>query len=161
MSVLVELTQRLRQRLELASPEIETAAGALADAAVGEADKAEFLRALSDKGETAAEVAAFSERIVVPEGSFEMIVEDICMGTHPNTAFCVGENGIDLQAGLGVHAIPRRRTGWSMETVEPLLIEAIGPPVVGSYPHISVRRRGHRREIVARKRVGISRVVEK
>lgn len=60
MSVLVELTQRLRQRLELASPEIEAAAGALADAGVGEADKAEFLRALADKGETAAELAAFA-----------------------------------------------------------------------------------------------------
>jgi anthranilate phosphoribosyltransferase len=60
MSVLVELAQRLRQGLELSSPEIEAAAGALADAAVVDSDKADFLRALADKGETAAELAAFA-----------------------------------------------------------------------------------------------------
>lgn len=60
MSVLAELTDRLSNKLELSSPEVEAAAGALAEAEVGDAEKAAFLRALSDKGETAAEMAAFA-----------------------------------------------------------------------------------------------------
>ncbi len=60
MAVLPDLTLRLRQNLELSGPEVEGAAGALADANLGDAEKADFLRALADKGETVAEVAAFA-----------------------------------------------------------------------------------------------------
>ncbi|MCX6938215.1 MAG: anthranilate phosphoribosyltransferase [Verrucomicrobia bacterium] len=57
---LVELTQQLRQTRELQPTEVESAASALAEAGVEEGVKAEFLRALSDKGETAGELAAFA-----------------------------------------------------------------------------------------------------
>jgi anthranilate phosphoribosyltransferase len=63
MSVLADLTSRLRQNLELTAAEVESAAAALAEAAGDGADdalKADFLRALADKGETAAELAAFA-----------------------------------------------------------------------------------------------------
>jgi anthranilate phosphoribosyltransferase len=60
LDVLPELTRQLRRLHELTAAEVEMAAAALAEAEVGEADKAEFLRALSDKGETAAELAAFA-----------------------------------------------------------------------------------------------------
>ncbi len=57
---LVELTQQLRQARELQPTEVDLAASALAEAGVEEGVKAEFLRALSDKGETAGELAAFA-----------------------------------------------------------------------------------------------------
>jgi anthranilate phosphoribosyltransferase len=61
MTTLAELTLRLRQLNELDHHAVQAAAGQLAEPAVSDADKADFLRALSDKGETAAEVAAFAE----------------------------------------------------------------------------------------------------
>lgn len=60
MSQLEPLTARLRAGEDLVPPEIATAAFALATADVAEEPKAEFLSALADKGETAAEVAAFA-----------------------------------------------------------------------------------------------------
>lgn len=60
LHTLVALTQQLRQARELQTSEVELAAAALAEAGVEEGVKAEFLRALSDKGETAAEIAAFA-----------------------------------------------------------------------------------------------------
>lgn len=62
MAALSELTLRLRQGLELGPAEIAAAAAALAEPSdeTGDADKAEFLRALADKGETPAEIAAFA-----------------------------------------------------------------------------------------------------
>jgi anthranilate phosphoribosyltransferase len=63
MSELHELTPRLRQGLELSAAEVASAAAALTEATddSGDAVKVEFLRALSDKGETAAEIAGFAE----------------------------------------------------------------------------------------------------
>ncbi len=61
MSVLFDLLPRLRNRSELAAAEVEAAADALAEAGVADTEKADFLRALADKGETAAELAAFAK----------------------------------------------------------------------------------------------------
>jgi anthranilate phosphoribosyltransferase len=60
MVSLDELTHGLRQRIDLDLAAVEAAAEALALEAVSDTDKADFLRALSDKGETAAELAAFA-----------------------------------------------------------------------------------------------------
>lgn len=60
MSQLEALTPRLRAGEELTSDEVAAAAAALAAPETPEAAKAEFLSALADKGETAAEVAAFA-----------------------------------------------------------------------------------------------------
>jgi anthranilate phosphoribosyltransferase len=60
MSELAELTHRLLARQELTSAEVASAAAALASAEVADDGKAAFLIALGDKGETAAEVAAFA-----------------------------------------------------------------------------------------------------
>lgn len=57
---LAPLTARLAEGRELSAAEIETASAALADPGPSDEAKAAFLRALSDKGETAAEVAAFA-----------------------------------------------------------------------------------------------------
>jgi len=60
MSELAELTRRLSASQELTSAEVATAAAALASPEVADEGKAAFLIALGDKGETAAEVAAFA-----------------------------------------------------------------------------------------------------
>lgn len=57
---LAPLTARLAARQDLSAEEVTAAAGALAAAEVPEAAKAAFLTALSDKGESVAEVAAFA-----------------------------------------------------------------------------------------------------
>lgn len=61
MASLAELTQGLQQRADLDVAAVRFAADALAHEAVADAEKADFLRALGDKGETAAELAAFAE----------------------------------------------------------------------------------------------------
>lgn len=62
MDALADLTLRLAQGLDLSATEVATAAADLAQPpeAVPDAIKTGFLRALSDKGETAAEIAAFA-----------------------------------------------------------------------------------------------------
>ena len=60
MSELSLLTAKLADRRDLAADEVRVAAHALAEAAVPESEKAAFLTAFADKGETAAEVAAFA-----------------------------------------------------------------------------------------------------
>ena len=60
LTELANLTHQLRQLRELLAAEVETAAAALADPLVADSEKAGFLRALTDKGETGAEVAAFA-----------------------------------------------------------------------------------------------------
>ncbi len=60
MPELAELTRRLQARQELTSAEVAGAAAALASAEIADESKATFLIALGDKGETAAELAAFA-----------------------------------------------------------------------------------------------------
>lgn len=61
MPTLTDLTGLLAAGTDLTPPQVEGAAAALASPDVGESEKAAFLIALADKGETAAEVAAFAE----------------------------------------------------------------------------------------------------
>jgi len=56
-----DLIARARSAHELSPEEVSIAARALVDPAVSETSKADFLRALAVKGETAAEVAAFAK----------------------------------------------------------------------------------------------------
>jgi anthranilate phosphoribosyltransferase len=60
MCALIELTSRLRALHDLSAPEVEAAVAALASPVGDDETKAAFLRALADKGESAAEIAAFA-----------------------------------------------------------------------------------------------------
>ena len=60
MSDIIALTAKLQALQELSSAEVESAAAALASPDAGDDVKAGFLIALSDKEETAAEIAAFA-----------------------------------------------------------------------------------------------------
>lgn len=68
--ILPDLTQALRAERELTSPEVAAAASALLEEGGNAADKADFLRSLSAKGESVAEITgfveAFLERAVDP-----------------------------------------------------------------------------------------------
>jgi len=70
MSMLAELTRPLSERQELTAEAIVSAASELASPDIPDAEKADFLSALSQKGETAQEVAgfarAFRERAIDP-----------------------------------------------------------------------------------------------
>lgn len=61
MNDLIPLTSLLRERVELDRSAVHRAAAALAAPEVSEIDKADFLRALDEKGETPGEVAAMAE----------------------------------------------------------------------------------------------------
>jgi anthranilate phosphoribosyltransferase len=60
MTLLADLILQLRDKHDLCGEAVETAAARLADPGVADDVKADFLRALADKGETSAEVAAFA-----------------------------------------------------------------------------------------------------
>jgi anthranilate phosphoribosyltransferase len=60
-----ELIDRLRRREDLTCVEIEVAVAALVASEVAEGAKADFLKALRNKGETAAEIAAFAKALVI------------------------------------------------------------------------------------------------
>ena len=60
MPDLIELTARARASQELSANDVETAASLLASQETSDEAKAAFLIALGDKGETAAEIAAFA-----------------------------------------------------------------------------------------------------
>lgn len=59
-----DLTAHIAQGNELAPEQIETAIAALVDESVGEAEKADFLKALREKGETAQEIAGFAKALL-------------------------------------------------------------------------------------------------
>jgi anthranilate phosphoribosyltransferase len=61
MALLTDLSAQLSTGGDLLSDQVQAAAAALASPEVSETDKAAFLLALSGKGETAAEVAAFAQ----------------------------------------------------------------------------------------------------
>src|SRR5438552_3653985 len=59
-----ELTACLIEGADLSPAEIEEAVGALVSLEVSDADKAAFLRALREKGESASEIAAFTRSML-------------------------------------------------------------------------------------------------
>jgi anthranilate phosphoribosyltransferase len=64
MPVMETLTSLLRSGAELNPAQVREAVGALISAEVPDAAKMEFLKALRDKGETAAEIAAFAQALL-------------------------------------------------------------------------------------------------
>lgn len=61
---MLELIHQLRQNLDLTAAQVEHAVAQLIAPEVSADDKADFLKALREKGETAAEIAAFSQSLL-------------------------------------------------------------------------------------------------
>ena len=105
------LTDRLRQRHDLTADEAALAARVMADASAGTDSKKEFLRALNDKGETAAEVAAFAT--VFRELSRKPPVERF------------SASAIDIVGTGGDHA-----GSFNISTLTSVIVAAAGVPVM-------------------------------
>ena len=98
MNDLTKLLLRLRAGQPLARTEVQMAAGALAAADVPESDKAEFLRALSDKGETPEEVAALAE-------AFRERAVDPGLSRWSDRAFDIVGTGGDHAGGFNISSL--------------------------------------------------------
>ncbi|MBW8782350.1 MAG: anthranilate phosphoribosyltransferase [Verrucomicrobia bacterium] len=98
MSELAELTRRLAARQELSSAEVETAAAALAAPGAGDEAKAAFLIALGEKGETAAEIAAFAR-------AFRARAIDPGVEAWAATAIDIVGTGGDLAGGFNISSM--------------------------------------------------------
>ncbi len=98
MSELAELTRRLSANQELTSAEVAAATAALASPEVADDGKAAFLIALADKGETAAEVAAFARE-------FRARAIDPGVGAWAGKAIDVVGTGGDLAGGFNISSM--------------------------------------------------------
>ena len=98
MSSLTELTTQLTQALELRPEQIEAAAAALASPEVADAAKADFLTALSAKGETAGEVAGFAR-------AFRARATDPGVGRWSAEAIDIVGTGGDHAGGFNISSL--------------------------------------------------------
>lgn len=111
MATLKELTAQLTASAALEPAEIEFAAKALESPEVGETDKADFLRALAQKGETAAEIAGFAQ-------AFRQRAVD------PGVQAWAGE-AIDIVGTGGDHS-----GGFNVSSLVVLTLASAGVPVM-------------------------------
>jgi len=98
MSVLTHLTTRLAAGPELTPAEVESAAGALAAADNSDESKEAFLAALSAKGETAGEIAAFA-------ASFRQRALDPGVGAWAGQAIDIVGTGGDHAGGFNISSL--------------------------------------------------------
>lgn len=98
MSVLTELTHHLAAGREMTAAEVELAAGALASADTGDDSKEAFLAALSAKGETAAEIAAFAT-------AFRKRALDPAVGRWAGQAIDIVGTGGDHAGGFNISSL--------------------------------------------------------
>ncbi|MEI6861440.1 MAG: anthranilate phosphoribosyltransferase, partial [Verrucomicrobiota bacterium] len=111
MAELADLTAGLMARRDLTVGHVADAARALAAVAVADAEKEQFLTALADKGETAAEVAEFAR-------AFRAMAVDPGMGERSARA-------IDVVGTGGDHA-----GGFNVSSVVTLVLACAGVPVM-------------------------------
>lgn len=112
MTSLATLSAALRAtRSNLSTPEATFAAEALASPSVADAEKSDFLVALSEKGESAAEIAAFAR-------SFQAVAIDPGVGRWSPKA-------IDIVGTGGDHA-----GGFNVSSLVVLLLSCAGVPVM-------------------------------
>ncbi|MBA4138548.1 MAG: anthranilate phosphoribosyltransferase [Opitutus sp.] len=109
--MLPTLTEKIRARQNLASPEVRAAALALAQADVPEVEKIEFLAELSSKGETVDEIATFAD-------AFRAVARDPGVQEWAPRA-------LDIVGTGGDHA-----GGFNVSTLVTLVLASAGVPVM-------------------------------
>ncbi len=128
------LTESLHQGHELDASRIEEAAAALLDEAIDAGTKADFLRALADKGETPAEIAgfvnAFLARAVDPVLDREAIdrpLIDVCgTGGDKLDLFNVSTTSVFVLAACGVAVVKHGNRGITSKSGGADVLEALG-----------------------------------
>lgn len=98
MPDLIEPTAKLREHLELSATEVDAAAATLASPDVGDDEKVAFLTALGDKGETAAEIAAFAR-------AFRLRAIDPGVGRWSADAIDIVGTGGDMAGGFNISSL--------------------------------------------------------
>lgn len=98
MSALLELTQQLRIPRDLSPLEAASAARELASSEASEADKIEFLSALTAKGESVAEIAAFARE-------FRAVAIDPGVGRWAAQAIDIVGTGGDHAGGFNISSL--------------------------------------------------------
>lgn len=132
MSHLAPLTAKLRAAQELDSTEIALASASLAAAEVDDAAKAAFLIALADKGETAAEIAAFAQefrrRAIDPGvGEFSAAAVDIVgTGGDHSGGFNISSVVVLTLAALGVKVMKHGNRGITSKCGSADLLAGLG-----------------------------------
>lgn len=129
-----DLTDQLRKGLDLTPDRIIRAASALLEESVPAADKADFLSALSDKGETPAEIAgfvtAFLERAVTPSLDRQTINKpllDVCgTGGDKLNLFNISTTSTFVLAACGVAVVKHGNRGITSKSGGADVLEALG-----------------------------------
>ncbi len=132
MSDLAPLTQQLRAAQDLSDEQMLAAADALAAEAVAAEAKAEFLVALSDKGETAAEIAALARAFrtkAVDPGVQEFAAEAVDIvgtGGDHSGGFNISSMVVLTLAAVGVKVMKHGNRGITSACGSADLLAALG-----------------------------------
>ena len=129
-----DLTDHLKNGQDLSPDQIVRAADALLDESVPAAEKADFLCALSDKGESPAEIAAFAnaflERAVTPTLDRETIGKpllDVCgTGGDKLNLFNISTTSVFVLAACGVAVVKHGNRGITSKSGGADALEALG-----------------------------------
>lgn len=127
--MLSPLTQKIRAGEDLLEPEIAVACAALLDESVALTERGDFLRALHEKGETPAEIAAFVrvllDRAVQPDLGPGLL--DVC-GTGGDKAglFNVSTATMFATAACGVRIVKHGNRGITSKCGGADVLEALG-----------------------------------
>jgi len=131
-----ELTEQLRAGRDLAAGDVTVAAAALLDDGVPAVERADFLRALADKGETPEEIAlfveAFLERAVVPpldRSKFAGPLIDVCgTGGDKLALFNVSTTAMFIVAAAGATVVKHGNRGITSPSGGADVLSAVGVP---------------------------------
>jgi anthranilate phosphoribosyltransferase len=129
-----DLTDHLKKGQELTADQIVRAADALLDDSLPAREKADFLCALSDKGESPAEIAAFAtaflERAVTPTLDRERIGKpllDVCgTGGDKLNLFNISTTSVFVLAACGVAVVKHGNRGITSKSGGADALEALG-----------------------------------
>lgn len=129
-----DLTDHLKKGQELTADQIVRAADALLDDSLPAGEKADFLCALSDKGESPAEIAAFAtaflERAVTPTLDRETIGKpllDVCgTGGDKLNLFNISTTSVFVLAACGVAVVKHGNRGITSKSGGADALEALG-----------------------------------
>jgi len=132
MPILHELTAQLLQGGELSAEQVERAAAALEVPEVADSEKADFLRALSDKGESAEEIAAFARafrrRAIDPNMSdwSARAIDIVGTGGDHSGGFNVSSLVVLTLAAAGVPAMKHGNRGITSKCGSADILAALG-----------------------------------
>ncbi|MEP6664359.1 MAG: anthranilate phosphoribosyltransferase, partial [Verrucomicrobiota bacterium] len=132
--MLPSLIKKLREKISLSSSEIHGAVTALIDEKISVEDKADFLAALAEKGETVEEIAGFAselrEKSIQPKLSRELRsgeILDVCGtgGDHLNT-FNISTTVALLVASSGIAVAKHGNRAVTSKSGSADVLEALG-----------------------------------